>query len=154
MQQIDEISIRSSFFSSEVSKSLSITIRDIRINKDINGISSIDHILDNAVVPSQLNEPDLDVIDFRQKKVPPFVVKCAQFMSVQVQNISVVVRVNNHNPSWFMHATAGDLHLDGTALHSAKTLIVTAALNEAHVRRTHQFIDPIQAKENLISFHF
>lgn len=55
-------------------------------------------------------------------------------MSVHVQNISVVMMNNNYNPSWFMHATAADLHLDGTTLHSAKTLIVTAALNEAHVK--------------------
>lgn len=85
------------------------------------------------VVTKPNEPPDLDVIDFRQKKVPPFVVKFAQFMSVHVQNISVVMMNNNYNPSWFMHATAGDLHLDGSTLHSAKTLIVTAALNEAHV---------------------
>lgn len=136
LQQIDEISIRSSFLNSEVSKLLSITIRDIRINKDINGTSAADQTAENAridVATKIYETPDLDVIDFRQKKVPPFVVKFAQFMSVHVQNISVVVMNNNYNPSWFMHATAGVLVIDGTTLHSAKTLIVTAALNEAHV---------------------
>lgn len=65
--------------------------------------------------------------------MPPSIVKFAQFMSVNIQNVSVVMMNNNYNPSWFLHATAGDLHLDGSTFHSAKTLIVTAALNEAHV---------------------
>lgn len=41
---------------------------------------------------------------------------------------------NTFNPSWFLHATAGDLHLDGSTLHSLKTLIVTAALSDARVK--------------------
>lgn len=110
---------------------LSITIRDIRINKDIN---------EAAPEPSDVNlftrsgtDPELNVIDFRLKKVPPSVLKFAQFMSINVQNISVVMMNINYNPSWFLHATAGDLHLDGSTLHSAKTLIVAAALSDAHV---------------------
>lgn len=58
---------------------------------------------------------------------------CFQFMSVNMQNISVVMMNNTVNPSWFLHATAGDLHLDGSTLHSLKTLVVTAALSEARV---------------------
>lgn len=58
-------------------------------------------------------------------------------MSINVQNISVVmmnnVGSNAFNTTWFLHATAGDLHLDGSTLHSSKTLIVTAALNYARV---------------------
>lgn len=54
-------------------------------------------------------------------------------MSVHVQNVSVVMMNNTFNPSWFLHATAGDLHLDGSTLHSLKTLVVTAALSDARV---------------------
>lgn len=54
-------------------------------------------------------------------------------MSVNVQNISVVMMNNSFNPSWFLHATAGDLYLDGSTLHSLKTLVVTAALSDARV---------------------
>lgn len=55
-------------------------------------------------------------------------------MSINIQNISVVMMNNTFNPSWFLHATAGDLHLDGSTLHSVKTLIVTAALSDARVK--------------------
>lgn len=55
-------------------------------------------------------------------------------MSINIQNISVVMMNNTFNPSWFLHATAGDLHLDGSTLHSLKTLIVTAALSDARVK--------------------
>lgn len=41
---------------------------------------------------------------------------------------------NTFNPSWFLHATAGDLHLDGGTMHNVNTLIVTAALNDARVK--------------------
>lgn len=54
-------------------------------------------------------------------------------MSVNVQNISVVMMNNSFNPSWFLHATAGDLYLDGSTLHSLKTLVVTAALSDTRV---------------------
>lgn len=60
-----------------------------------------------------------------------------QFMSVNVQNVSVVMMNNTFNPSWFLHATAGDLHLDGSTLHNLKTLVVTAALSDARVSAIH-----------------
>lgn len=60
-------------------------------------------------------------------------------MSINIQNISVVMMNNTFNPSWFLHATAGDLHLDGGTLHNLKTLIVTAALSDARVRLTQIF---------------
>lgn len=58
-------------------------------------------------------------------------------MSVNVQNVSVVMMNNTFNPSWFLHATAGDLHLDGSTLHNLKTLVVTAALSDARVSAIH-----------------
>lgn len=57
-----------------------------------------------------------------------------QFMSINIQNISVVMMNNTFNPSWFLHATAGDLHLDGSTMHNVNTLIVTAALNDARLK--------------------
>lgn len=78
LQQIDEITIRSSFLNSEVSKLLSITIRDIRVNKDINDTSTTDtnegRINDDDVAI----DPNLNVCDFRNKKVPPSIIKFAQ----------------------------------------------------------------------------
>lgn len=134
LQQIDEITIRSSFFNSDVSKLLSITIRDIRVNKDINDTVATDSTLDQPNNGDDLSDQNLNVCDFRDKKVPPSIIKFAQFMSVNVQNISVVMMNNSFNPSWFLHATAGDLYLDGSTLHSLKTLVVTAALSDTRVR--------------------
>lgn len=72
-----------------------------------------------------------------------------QFMSVNVQNVSVVMMNNTINPSWFLHATAGDLHLDGSTLHSLKTLVVTAALSDARVSEIFAIIAFLLLPNNL-----
>lgn len=77
MQQIDEITIRSSFFNSEVSKLLSITIRDIRVNKDINETAATD-ANGGRTNDDDAIDPNLNVCDFRNKKVPPSIIKFAQ----------------------------------------------------------------------------
>lgn len=75
-QQIDEITVRSSFFNSDVSKLLSITIRDIRVNKDINETT---HAEPGINLPTPSNDSDqLQIFDFRNKKVPPSIIKFAQ----------------------------------------------------------------------------
>lgn len=156
-QQIDEVNIRSSFFSSDVNKFLSITIRDIRVNKDINEASATDS--DDGADNDPSADTNFGIFDFRNKHVSPSIIKFAQvcathfaftsgpvtlidsdllpldqFMSINIQNISVVMMNNTSNPSWFLHATAGDLHLDGGTMHNVNTLIVTAALNDARVK--------------------
>lgn len=80
LQQIDEITIRSSFLNSEVSKLLSITIRDIRINKDINEVVVTDSN-GSQTTEDDPSDPNLDVCDFRNKKVPPSIIKFAQVNS-------------------------------------------------------------------------
>lgn len=55
-------------------------------------------------------------------------------MAMHINNISVVLMNNNFDPGWFIHATARELHLDGSIVHNAKTLLVNAALNDAQVR--------------------
>lgn len=54
-------------------------------------------------------------------------------MAVHVHDISLVVMNKSIEPSWFVHATAKELHLDGSILQNAKSLIVTASLNDAKV---------------------
>lgn len=54
-------------------------------------------------------------------------------MAVHVHNISLVLMNNNFEPNWLLHATAAELHLDGSIVHNTKSLIVTAALNDAQV---------------------
>lgn len=78
-QQIDEITIRSSFFNSDVSKLLSITIRDIRVNKDINDTVATDSKADAWTNNGEdFANQNLNVCDFRDKKVPPSIIKFAQ----------------------------------------------------------------------------
>lgn len=77
-----------------------------------------------------------------------------QFMSINIQNISVVMMNNAFNPSWFLHATAGDLNLDGSTLHSLKSLVFTAALNDARVctismNRTFFFVGVFSRDNNI-----
>lgn len=54
-------------------------------------------------------------------------------MSIHVHNLSIGIVNHDYKPGWTVYTTAGELHLDGSTLHNAKTLIVTAALNDAQV---------------------
>ncbi|XP_037044573.1 protein KIAA0100 isoform X2 [Bradysia coprophila] len=139
---IDEICIRSSFFNSEVTKLLSINIRDIRINKDINKKLTSD----NIVHLNTITKGDKRVLDFRNKKIPPSIIKFVQFMAVHIHNISLVLMNNNFEPNWLLHATATELHLDGSIVHNTKSLIVTAALNDAQAKMLRQY--PVAKNSN------
>ncbi len=55
-------------------------------------------------------------------------------MAIHIHNISLVLMNNNFEPNWLLHATATELHLDGSIVHNTKSLIVTAALNDAQVK--------------------
>lgn len=53
-------------------------------------------------------------------------------MAVHVYNISVVL-LRSKSPGWLLHATAHDIHLDGSIVNSAKSLLVNVTLGEAEV---------------------
>lgn len=57
---------------------LSITIRDIRVNKDINETSATDTNEGRMNGDNDAIDPNLNVCDFRNKKVPPSIIKFAQ----------------------------------------------------------------------------
>uniref|UniRef100_A0A182PN84 Fmp27_GFWDK domain-containing protein n=1 Tax=Anopheles epiroticus TaxID=199890 RepID=A0A182PN84_9DIPT len=148
--QIDELSMQSSFVNSDVSKLLSINVRDVRINKDVNkapvGIGS----------PTPTGSPTgagngsewgagfqpskskanthQKPLDFREKKVPPKLLKFAQFMAVHIHNVSVALLNSAQEPGWLLHATAKELHLDGSLVHSTKSLLVSASLCDAQAK--------------------
>lgn len=147
-QHVDEICIRSSFFNSDVTKLLSINIRDVRVHKllsatDAEPTASTDG--DEHVPTAQPQTPDAPPtasagtggrhpFDFRQRKVPPSIMTFAQFIAVHVHHIAVTVASDVHEPLWRMHATVQELHLDGSIVQNAKSLIVTAALNDARAK--------------------
>lgn len=133
---------------------LSINIHDIRINKDINALTTLSSVssdgtdgiiggddgrVDSGTIPSAGDDiPEIvrssKALDFRHKKVPPSIITFAQFVAIHVHNISVVLMNNSLEPNWFVHATVKELHLDGSIVLNTKSLIVTAALNDAEAK--------------------
>ncbi|XP_017000811.2 protein hobbit [Drosophila takahashii] len=145
--QIEEVCLRSSFFTTEVTKLLSIYIRDIRINKDIH--SRQDDTEDFYELRRTQTAKTKGVPDFRQTKVPASIITFAQFMAVHVNNISVVLMNNDFDPGWFIHATAKELHLDGSIVQNARVLLVNAALSEAQAKMLRHCSSRRQSLENL-----
>ncbi|XP_058059559.1 protein hobbit [Anopheles bellator] len=151
--QIDEIGLQSSFVNSDVTKLLSINVRDVRINKDINkvpltsgpggGTSPLSRGGNNdargGATPRRDttgNGPQSErkILDFREKRVSPRVLKFAQFMAVHINNVSVALLNSAQEPGWLLHATAKELHLDGSLVHSTKSLLVSASLCDAQAK--------------------
>lgn len=72
-------------------------------------------------------------MDFRDKKVPHFINTFAQFMAVHVYNVSAML-LRSETPNCLIHATASELHLDGSVLKNAKSLLVTVNLMDASAK--------------------
>ncbi|KAJ8927261.1 hypothetical protein NQ314_020312 [Rhamnusium bicolor] len=69
---IDEVGIKSSFINSELTKLVTLVVRDVRINKDLT--------TNNVEFVKNPSKPK-DLIDFRDKKVPHFITSFAQVSS-------------------------------------------------------------------------
>lgn len=61
-----------------MSKLLSISVRDIRVTKDIKNTVIIESEIDQPSNDEDLANQNLNVCDFRDKKVPPSIIKFAQ----------------------------------------------------------------------------
>lgn len=123
---IEEVSFRSNFFSSEVTKLLAVVLRDVRINKDVGNES-------DGVKPSPHLPDDWSHIDFRNKKIPPSIITFAQFMAVHITNLNAML-LHQQSPEWLVHATAAEVHLDGSVVHSARSLLVNVMLLNASAK--------------------
>ncbi|CAH2014141.1 unnamed protein product [Acanthoscelides obtectus] len=123
--QINEIGIKSSFLNSELTKLVTLVVKDVRINKDLSEKS-----LDNYNSNHSISE----VIDFRDKKVPHFINSFAQFMSVYIYNVSALFLKRSTSPGCLIHAAASELHLDGSILKNARSLLVTMNLIDAEIK--------------------
>ncbi|XP_021942266.1 protein KIAA0100 isoform X3 [Zootermopsis nevadensis] len=122
---VDEIGFRSSFFSSEVTKLLAVVVRDVRINKDV---GAVDGKAENLQHSSGLE--DRRPVNFYNKKVPPVIITFAQFMAIHVYNVNTMF-LRAESPEWLVHATAGEVHLDGSIVHNARTLLVNVTVAAA-----------------------
>ncbi|CAH1098513.1 unnamed protein product [Psylliodes chrysocephalus] len=118
---IDEIGVKSSFLNSDLTKLVTLMVKDVRINKDLS-TKKVEEISTND-----------KIIDFREKQVPHFINSFAQFMAVHVYNISAIL-LRSETPGCLVHATATELHLDGSILKNAKSLLVTLNLMEAEIK--------------------
>ncbi|OAD59560.1 hypothetical protein WN48_08668 [Eufriesea mexicana] len=110
--QVEEISIRSSLFSSDVAKLLAVIMKDVRINKDV------------PAKPVQIVRKPKKPMDFRNKKIPPIIITFVQFMAVHVENLSLLILGNG----WLANGSAESLTLDGSVVHGARTLLASAAI--------------------------
>ena len=129
MQHIDEIGFRSSFFSSEVTKLLAVVVRDVRINKDVGvAVGKKDQKSDKAEYQQHFSGlEDGRTINFHDKKVPPMIITFAQFMAVRIYNVNTMF-LCAESPEWLVHATAGEVRLDGSIVHNARTLLVNVTV--------------------------
>lgn len=119
--QIDEIGVKSSFLNSELTKLITLVIKDVRINKTLSTNES----------SNSQNDVDNDILDFRDKKVPHFINSFAQFMAVHVYNISaMLIQLDNE---CLIQILTKELHIDGSILKNAKSLLVTFNMTDAYV---------------------
>jgi hypothetical protein len=125
LQHIDEIGFRSSFLSSEVTKLLAVVVRDVRINKAVG-------VVDGRAEYQQQSSgvEDGRPLNFHEKKVPPVIIKFAQFMAIHVYNVNAMF-LRAESPEWLLHATAAEVHLDGSIVHNARTLLVNVTIGSA-----------------------
>ncbi|XP_012140233.2 bridge-like lipid transfer protein family member hobbit [Megachile rotundata] len=110
--QVEEISIRSSLFSSDVAKLLAVIMKDVRVNKDV------------PVESMHVAKKQTKLMDFRNKKIPPIIITFVQFMAVHVENLSLLILGNG----WLANGSAETLTLDGSTVHGARTLLASAAV--------------------------
>lgn len=130
--------MRSSFFNTEVTKLLSIYIKDVRVNRNIqndDGQGGRRHMQNSTSSANVTNDNSKakGVPDFRHAKVPPSILTFAQFMAVHINNLSVVLKIMDFNPDCYLLIIVKELHLNGSIVHNAKTLLVSAAINDAQV---------------------
>ncbi|XP_053971021.1 protein hobbit [Hylaeus volcanicus] len=110
--QVEEVSIRSSLFSSDVAKLLAVIMKDVRVNKDV-----------PIKVPCIVKKPK-EPMDFRNKKIPSIIITFVQFMAVHVENLNLLVLGNG----WLANGSAESLTLDGSVVHGARTLLASASV--------------------------
>ncbi|OXU27590.1 hypothetical protein TSAR_008120 [Trichomalopsis sarcophagae] len=110
--EIEECSVRSSLFSSEVAKLLSVMLRGVRINIDV-----------PAVLVKHKNRSN-KVLDFRNTKIPSFIITVVQFLAINIENLSLLAL----GSGWLGNGSAETLSLDGSVVHGARTLLGTATI--------------------------
>ncbi|XP_014240236.1 protein KIAA0100 [Cimex lectularius] len=114
--EIDRIELRSSFLSSEVTKLISLTIQDMRVNKDMCNTSG----------HSTWRPPE----SVEGAKIPPLIITIAQFMCVRVINVTCAIM----GKDYVFHGTLNEVNIDASVVHSARSLLVSSSLGSLNAR--------------------
>lgn len=69
---------------------------------------------------------------------------CEQFMAVDVHSVTGVF-LHTESPEWLLHATCQDLHIDGSVLHSLRSLLVNVTMGASSARLLRHAATPSQA---------
>ncbi|XP_032513347.2 protein hobbit [Danaus plexippus] len=150
---ISEISLKSSFFNSEINKLVSVVIKSFQITNYAeerrsavvetilkpllskqNSNSRSEGIDDEASHYNQLerelrNLKQQTLLDFRSKKLPSSLTTFAQFMGVHIYDVLLSITIDGLN----IHGTAEEVHADGTAGGPARALVFSANVVKAKV---------------------
>lgn len=92
---------------------MSVIVKDVRINKDMDSYPS--------------SNEDFNKLSFENKRIPPALITFIQFMAVHIYNLSAML-LRPKSPEWLVYATAGELHIDGSIIHNARTLLVNVSI--------------------------
>ncbi|CAB0042152.1 unnamed protein product [Trichogramma brassicae] len=131
--EIEEFSVRSSLFSNEVAKLLSLMLHGVRVNVNV-PVVSVRHE----------NNPN-KVLDFRNAKVPSFLITVVQFLAINIENLSLFSLGNG----WLANVSAETLSLDGSVVHGARTLLGSATIGNGAMKLLRHASDACLAQINL-----
>lgn len=131
-------------------------MRDVRIKKDVGGVSGKkDQKSDKADHQEQFpGSEDCRPVNFHNRKVPPVIITFAQFMAIHIYNVNTMF-LRAESPEWLVHATAGEVHLDGSIIHNARSLLVNvtiAAATAKMLRHAEKRDDSVQTCLGELSF--
>lgn len=120
--QVEEIAIKSNLVNSEISNPIQIFIRDVRINKNIE-ITEDTNNRDVKRSQQNVREPI--------KQIPSLIVTLVQFCGFNVSNVSFIFL---NDDGWWLHLSTEKVDLDGSVVHSTKSLLFSINLKEVHMK--------------------
>ncbi|XP_014224965.1 protein KIAA0100 isoform X1 [Trichogramma pretiosum] len=131
--EIEEFSVRSSLFSNEVAKLLSLMLHGVRVEVNV------------PVVSVRHENNSNKVLDFRNAKVPSFLITVVQFLAINIENLSLFSLGNG----WLANVSAETLSLDGSVVHGARTLLGSATIGNGTMKLLRHASDACLAQINL-----
>ncbi|XP_045542824.1 protein KIAA0100 [Papilio machaon] len=145
---IGEVSFRSSFFNSEINKLVSVVINKLQItnNAEEKRSAVVETILkpllskqnsnfkegqdatESDTIDRQLKRiAEKNLLDFRDKKLPPSLIMFAQFMGVHIMDATLTVVNGCPRSPFVVEASAAEVRADGAAGGPARALAFCAS---------------------------